>query len=71
MRISVAAMLSVVFVTLELVLWKLDLSAEFDDTFAGSACHRAPISHRRRTPAGDVRDAGGGTAAAADGPSAT
>jgi hypothetical protein len=58
--LAVAMALSVFFVVLELVLWKLNLGAEFDDTF-NRLC--MPSGSDRAAPppsAGDVPDAGAG-----------
>ncbi len=65
--ISVATVLSIVFVMVELALWKFDFSAEFERTFARlclpSGADLAPLSTpaaERVTPA---RNGGGGAAA--------
>ena len=72
--ISVAAVLSIVFVVIELALWKFDFSAEFERTFARlclpSGADLADVPDRRdertREPVGDGagRAGGGGDGAA-------
>ena len=71
--ISVAAVLSVVFVVVELALWKFDFSAEFERTFARlclpSGADLADIPEFRSPPArpdgnGAARDGAGPEAAA-------